>query len=122
MAVTVTNAQVDTAAGNVAAGDGGPLTRVSDVEAYPTPNSEIRIELTTAAGNSVWLTYEQLTNAEQYPHKIAEADGISAIVEDIKTKVDALDTTMGAYSVPHTYAEYKATIESLREIAQIARL
>ena len=122
MAATVTNAQVDTAAGAVAAGAGGPLTRVSDVETFPTPNSEQNIELTTAVGATVYATYVELGLAGVIAAKIASAEGNSRRLHGVKTAINTLDTTMDAYALPHTYAEWKASIRSIRAIAQVRGL
>jgi HPt (histidine-containing phosphotransfer) domain-containing protein len=119
MAITKTNAEIDTAAAAVAA-PYGPLTRVTDVEALPEPNSEIQIQFTMASSiGTVYLTWEQMENADQLLALLKKAAGVTAIVQDIKTAIDALDTTMGAYAVPHTQAELTATINTLRNIRQI---
>lgn len=124
MAATVDNATVDTAAGLIAA-PYGPLTRVTDAEALPTPNSEMELDFTLVAPYTAYhvsLSYEQLQSAAITLRKCREAVGESAIVEDLVFDVDALNDTLAALTGPHTYAERRAAIEALRAIPQIRGL
>lgn len=116
MATTITNANVDTLASAVAA-PFGPLTRVSDVEAFPTPNSEIDIEFTDALGNTLFMTYEQLQISGVVDRILAQVNGEDWIMEETLATLDALVTTMTGYAgPPYSYAQYKATVDALNAL------
>lgn len=119
MATTVTNAEVDTGAAAIDA-PWGPLTRVSDVEAdYPEPNSNLDIEFTDDLDTTIWMTYEELIDADRSLAKIAQYEGLSYIMQTIADQVDALNDDIAAYSgPPYSYEEYRDTIAALRAIRE----
>lgn len=113
MAATIANNDIDTAAAAVDA-PWGPFTRVTDVADLPTPNSNLRLELTTALGHTVYLTYDQLLIDAVAIRKAKEAAGFTADVELFKSGVDTTDTLLTAMSAPHSYADYVNAYESIR--------
>lgn len=119
MARTITNSNVDTAAAAVP-GPWGPLTRVTDVTTLPTPNSDIDLQFTGARGTTYRMSMEQLEDADVRLDIILRTEGFQGNVEDIKTRVAAINTTLAAMTYPHTYLEYKGVIEALRNIVEIA--
>lgn len=120
MGATVSNATVDTAADAVDA-PWGPFVRVTDVTTLPTPNSEIRIEFTTALGHTVFMSYEELQYEAAAIVKAKAAAGFTADVELFKSGVDTQDTALTALTAPHTYAEYKARLAGLKGLIPQAR-
>lgn len=116
MATTKTNAQVDTLAAAIAA-PYGPLTRVTDIEAatVPTPNSGLRIEFTSAIDDTpVWASFDELSSLANRAIILEAAHGFEAIINDMKTAIDELDTIATAMTSPHTYADYETLIDAMR--------
>lgn len=91
MAKTVTNGNINTLAAATPA-PYGPLVRVTDVATLPTPNSEIVLELTSALGVTVHLTYEQLEDADIRLSMLKTAHGGVATTRAISAAIDAIDT------------------------------
>jgi len=118
MAVTVTNAQVDALAAAVPAGSYGPLTRVSDVETYPVPNSEMEIELTSIHSVSLFMTFDELGIAAVVERISNMAHDWTAKVDDLIFEIDAINDLAVAMSAPHTYANWKTLITALRAIRE----
>jgi hypothetical protein len=118
MAATITNGNIDTAAAAVPA-PFGPLTRVTSVADLPTPNSEITLELTAATGETVYMTYEQLQDADVVQRILSYATGLQYKTQEIIDTIETINTAAQALTAPYTYAEYKALIDDLREIVEV---
>lgn len=114
MAATVTNGDIDTAAAAIDA-PYGPFTRVTSVADLPVPNSNIRLQLTTALGDTVFMTYEQLQyEALAIKKAKAAASGFTASTQAWKSAIDAANTVLQTYTAPDTYAQYKTSFRALR--------
>jgi PKD repeat protein len=119
---TKTNAQVDAAAAAVVA-PYGPLTRVSDVETFPTPNSNIKIEFTSALSETVYLTYDELVDT-QLVTKILESQhavrGVNAQMRPVYGAVLAAAMYAKSYAgPPYADTEWQFIIDLLRVIRPI---
>lgn len=116
----IIGAVVDDIAANVAAGDYGPWTRVTADSAMPHEDKNVpKINLQTANGNDLWMTYEQLTRAQLISKHAQIAEGINHKVATLVTAIDAIKTAYDAYSTPYTEANYKAIIQGLLAIEEI---
>lgn len=113
MGLTITNTNIDSLAGAVAS-PYGPLTRVGTVVGAPTPNSDMRIEFTSALGATVFLSYEELQNSGLVAEAMRKAHDFTGIVESMKTQITALNSLAGAMSAPHTYTEYQTLTDHFR--------
>src|SRR5688572_2095411 len=119
---TKTNAQVDAAAAAVVA-PYGPLTRVSDVESFPTPNSNIEIEFTSALSVTVYLTYDEMVDT-QIVDRILETQhsvrGVNAQARSVYGVVRAVAEYAASYAGPaYSDAEWQFIIDGLRVIRPI---
>jgi hypothetical protein len=90
MGKTVTNGNIDTACAAVPA-PYGPLVRVTSVTGGPTPNSEIALELTSALGVTVHMTFEQLEDADIRLSLLKAAHGHIANARALSAAIDAID-------------------------------
>lgn len=122
MSVTVDNTDVDTACAAVST-PFGPFTRVSDVEAFPVPNSDQEITVTTALGDTLTITYEKLLYDDAAVAAAKRvASGYTATVEDWKALIAAEKTALDALTAPHTYAEYLVRLRAKKSaIADVDR-
>jgi hypothetical protein len=118
MAITVTNANIDTAAALVDA-PYGPLTRVTDVATLPVPNTRIALQFTSALGVTIWMTYEDLENEAVANKLAAQSHDWTTRVANLKVKIGALKTAADAMTAPHTYADYQALLVLLRGFKDI---
>jgi hypothetical protein len=113
-----TNDDLDTLAAGVSSGNYGPLTRVGDLPAIDD-NSDIELEYTTANDNTVWLSWRDFQTSEVYVAKIKQVEGPNVIMKSLKTEINALNTTINAYSTPYTWANVRETEETLRALKEI---
>lgn len=113
MAYTINNSAVDTLAAAVAA-PYGPLTRVTNVSTLPTPNSDIKLEFTSALSATVYLTYEELQTPGSLLYLLEIQHGLTTVVETIKADVAELYAYTNGLSAPHTEAEYQQIQEYIR--------
>ena len=90
MATTLTNGQIDTLAAAVAA-PYGPLTRVTDVADLPEPNSEIKLEFTSALTQTVYLTVEEMQIAGILADRLLTQHGHVGVTRAISAAIDAID-------------------------------
>lgn len=89
----VVNATFDTAAAAVPAAVGGPLTRVTDLSADPviSPNSQLKVECTSAAGVTVYISYDELVDTNVRDKLVMEAHGQTGQMKRIFDFIAALD-------------------------------
>lgn len=110
----ITNFQVDVVASGVT-GIYGPVSRVTNMSTLPTPNENIGIEFTTALGDTVFMTYEQLTNLNVRNRILGQSGGVNERVQDLKTGVATVYDITNALTAPHTYEELVTVVEAIRE-------
>jgi PKD repeat protein len=119
---TVTNAQVDTGAAAIVA-PYGPLTRVSDVEAFATPNSNIEIQFTSALSVTVYLTYEQLIDLTRVYYHLEDQHSIRNIngqANEVYGILRAVTEYMKSFAgPPYLDSEWQFVIDGLRIIRPI---
>jgi len=119
---TVTNAQVDTGAAAIVA-PYGPLTRVSDVEAFAAPNSNIEIQFTSALSVTVYLTYEQLIDLTRVYYRLEDQHSIRNIngqANEVYGILLAVTEYMKSFSgPPYMDSEWQFIIDGLRIIRPI---
>lgn len=115
MAKTVTNANINALAAATPA-PYGPLVRVTDVATLPTPNSEIALELTSALGVHVFLTFEQLEDADIRLSLLKSAHGGVATTRAISAAIDAIDTVNEVVKAGGDFdqADYTALMNAIR--------
>lgn len=111
---TITNLQVDIIASGVAS-PYGPIVRQTDMEDLPTPNENISIEFETALGDTVYISYEQLSTTAIRTRLLEQSAGIEARVARIKAGVAAMYAVTNAMSSPHTYQDLLDAVEAVRE-------
>ena len=121
MPYTVSNATIDTAAAAVPS-PYGPLTRVTDVADLPEPNSEIRLEFTSALSETVYATYAELIIPAMILQINQRAHDWTAVVADLKTALNELDVLVDAMATPHTYEDYQAIIDTFRNDSRLQPL
>lgn len=115
MATTVSNATVDTAAAAVGA-PYGPLTRVTDMDTLPTPNSQHKIAFTSNVGSTpVEMTYEELLITGVRDRILEQAHNWTDVVRKFGAAIDGLDTLWTAMSAPHTFADYQSLQNYVRQ-------
>lgn len=90
MGKTVSNGTVDGLAAAVPA-PYGPLVRVTSAANLPTPNSEITWEFTSDLGVTVYLTIEQLEDADIALNLMKAAHGVVANARALSAAIDAID-------------------------------
>lgn len=122
MTVNITNAAVGVLAAAVPA-PYGPLTRVTDVEAFGSPNVDVKIEFTDTLGSKVYLTWAQLNDADAVQRQIAYAEGLQyrthKLIADIQA-IDALaDATKNVSGGGYTPEEYDALVLAIRALDPI---
>lgn len=113
-------AVIDDIAGDVAAGDYGPLTRVTELEDLPYNDvNGKKIELTTVNGNTIYLTYDEIKRESLLLERVRIAEGYNAKVDAILAKLVALKVVTDAFPAVHTAANYKTLINGLLGIEEI---
>jgi hypothetical protein len=118
MATTVTNANVDTGAAAIAA-PYGPLTRVTDITTLATPNSDLRLEFTTALSTTVYMTYDELVDADMSEGILAQHFNFQDVLEQAVVLIDTLNTAAAALVLPHTYANWKDIWLKTKAVAEL---
>jgi PKD repeat protein len=107
-----TNALFDTQCAAVPAAVGGPLTRVSDIDADPviSPNSQIPYETTAATAITVNISYDQLLgdDRDKIVHAAHGVQGILKRVFDFIAALDVLFTDNGFDPLTASNEEYTA--------------
>jgi PKD repeat protein len=116
---TVTNAQVDTGAAAIVA-PYGPLARVSDVESFPTPNSNLAIEFTSALSVTVYLTYEQLIDLTRVYFRLEDQHSIKNVngqMREVYGILRAVTEYAASFAGPaYSDSEWQFIIDGLRII------
>lgn len=111
--VQVTNALYDARI----ASESAPLTRVTDIDTeFPavSTNDSLRVENTTDNGNTVFLSYIELDNADLTTHAVNVADGITGVVAAIETEINTIDALIAAMPDPPTAADLRELVIALR--------
>lgn len=109
-----TNSQVDTAAAAVPA-PAGPLTRVTDLDAMNISyNQDISLQFTTdgsapalGAVYTVYLTYNELVDADLVIKRLKEQIGIPYTMYDFIDRLDTINTAAQALTPPYTDTMWK---------------
>lgn len=110
---TITNLQVEVISSGVGA-PYGPITLVSDLTDFPTPNENHSIEFTTALGDTVFMSYEQLIDSDVRLRLLEQSAGVQFRVQEIKDAVATMYAVTNAFSVPHTYGDLTDAIAVIR--------
>lgn len=122
---TKTNANVNVAAATVPA-PYGPLTRVTDMLTLPVPNEFQQIHLTDANGTHVYMSFEQLDDAEEAQRMIALANGKQYYLHQLIVRLGTINTTVQAIKNVsghgYTDAEYQTVIKEIRKLNEISGL
>lgn len=113
---TYANAAIDALAAAVAA-PYGPLTRVTDLTTLPTPNDRALMEFTDAAGHTLFMRYEELTDADRLLELLAEANSPSYLVHEVLTELtDILVDVPLAGDGQYTDSEVRQVFERLQAL------
>lgn len=122
MTINITNAAVGVLAAAVP-GPYGPLTRVTNVEAFGSPNVDVKIEFTDTLGSTVWLTWAQLNDADAVQRQIAYAEGLQyrthKLILDIQDMNTLAVATKNVSGGGYTPEEYNTLVLGLRALDPI---
>lgn len=111
---TITNTSFDA----LITSESATLTRVTDIDSDfpPANNSHIPVKCTTDNGAEVYISYDNLGTTAIWTKLVRIADGHEGVIDDLQTKVSAVDTQITGYGgAPRTAAEWKAIIDAMRE-------
>lgn len=118
MATAVTDMQYDAVCAAVAA-PYGPLVRVGNVMDM-TPNSDRRVEVTSALGLTMFLTYDQINDATTITRLLATEHsqrGYNHVTWDIFRAIKAIFYNIDSWAgPPYSDVEHQNVIDALRTI------